>query len=187
PGAFSLFAPVSAGAYEYFLFKGGVSAGTGENWYLRSTVAVGPTAAPNGGGEVVPPPPPTPPVAPPPPIPPAPPPPPEGAIDPNLTAGETAPPPPPPEPPPVAPPSDPPVPDVPVAGGSLPGTGAPPPSAGATPAAPDENGLVPLYRLETAAYGVVPPLLRETSLASLGTFHERQGEQRLLYSQGAIR
>jgi len=187
PGAFSLFAPVSAGAYEYFLFKGGVSAGTGENWYLRSTVAVGPAPAPNGGGEVVPPPPPTPPVAPPPPIPPAPPPPPEGAIDPNLTAGETAPPPPPPEPPPVAPPSDPPVPDVPVAGGSLPGTGAAPPSAGATPAAPDENGLVPLYRLETAAYAVVPPLLRETSLASLGTFHERQGEQRLLYSQGAFR
>ncbi|WP_270994781.1 autotransporter outer membrane beta-barrel domain-containing protein, partial [Listeria seeligeri] len=33
PGAFSLFAPVAAGAYEYFLFKGGVSAGTGENWY----------------------------------------------------------------------------------------------------------------------------------------------------------
>lgn len=186
PSAFSLFAPVSAGAYEYFLFKGGVSAGTGENWYLRSTVAVGPGPAPNGGGEVVPPPPPTPPVAPPPPIPPAPPPPPEGAIDPDLTAGETAPPPPPPEPPPVAPPSDPPVPDVPVAGGSLPGTGAPP-SAGATPAAPDENGLVPLYRLETAAYAVVPPLLRETSLASLGTFHERQGEQRLLYNQGAFR
>ncbi|MEG2979912.1 MAG: autotransporter outer membrane beta-barrel domain-containing protein [Stenotrophomonas sp.] len=187
PGAFSLFAPVSAGAYEYFLFKGGVSAGTGENWYRRSTLVAGPAPAPNGGGEVLPPPPPTPPVAPPPPIPPAPPPPPEGAIDPDLTAGETAPPPPPPEPPPVAPPSDPPVPDVPVAGGSLPATGAPPPSAGARPAAPDANGLVPLYRLETAAYAVVPPLLRETSLASLGTFHERQGEQRLLYSQGAFR
>ena len=187
PGAFSLFAPVSAGAYEYFLFKGGVSAGTGENWYLRSTLAAGPTPAPNGGGEVLPPPPPTPPVAPPPPIPPAPLPPPEGATDPDLTAGETAPPPPPPEPAPVAPPSDPPVPDVPVAGGSLPGTGSPPPSAGARPAAPNENGLVPLYRLETAAYAVVPPLLRETSLASLGTFHERQGEQRLLYNQGAFR
>nr|WP_254898798.1 autotransporter outer membrane beta-barrel domain-containing protein [Stenotrophomonas sp. NA06056] len=186
PGAFSLFAPVSAGAYEYFLFKGGVSAGTSENWYLRSTLASGPTPAPNGNGTATPPPL-TPPVAPPPPIPPAPPPPPEGAIDPDLTAGETAPPPPPPEPPPVAPPSDPPVPDVPVAGGSLPATGAPPPSEGARPAAPDANGLVPLYRLETAAYAVVPPLLRETSLASLGTFHERQGEQRLLYSQGAFR
>jgi hypothetical protein len=47
--------------------------------------------------------------------------------------------------------------------------------------------VVPLYRVETAAYAVVPPLLRETSLASLGTFHERQGEQRLLYNQGAFR
>ncbi len=50
PGAFSLFAPVAAGAYEYFLFKGGVSAGTSENWYLRSTVVAGPAPAPNGSG-----------------------------------------------------------------------------------------------------------------------------------------
>ncbi|HDX0799947.1 TPA: autotransporter outer membrane beta-barrel domain-containing protein, partial [Stenotrophomonas maltophilia] len=104
PGAFSLFAPVAAGAYEYFLFKGGVSAGTSENWYLRSTLVAGPAPAPNGSGINGVPPPPTPPVAPPPPITPAPPPPPEGAPDPDLTAGETAPPPPPPEPAPVAPP-----------------------------------------------------------------------------------
>ncbi|MDH0106665.1 autotransporter outer membrane beta-barrel domain-containing protein, partial [Stenotrophomonas maltophilia] len=94
PGAFSLFAPVAAGAYEYFLFKGGVSAGTSENWYLRSTLVAGPAPAPNGSGINGVPPPPTPPVAPPPPITPAPPPPPEGAPDPDLTAGETAPPPP---------------------------------------------------------------------------------------------
>ncbi|HDX0803749.1 TPA: autotransporter outer membrane beta-barrel domain-containing protein, partial [Stenotrophomonas maltophilia] len=94
PGAFSLFAPVAAGAYEYFLFKGGVSAGTSENWYLRSTLVAGPAPAPNGSGINGVPPPPTPPVAPPPPITPAPPPPPEGATDPDLTAGETAPPPP---------------------------------------------------------------------------------------------
>ena len=106
PGAFSLFAPVAAGAYEYFLFKGGVSAGTSENWYLRSTLVAGPAPAPNGSGINGVPPPPTPPVAPPPPITPAPPPPPEGATDPDLTAGETAPPPPPPEPAPVAPPSE---------------------------------------------------------------------------------
>ncbi|MDH1118578.1 autotransporter outer membrane beta-barrel domain-containing protein, partial [Stenotrophomonas maltophilia] len=90
PGAFSLFAPVAAGAYEYFLFKGGVSAGTSENWYLRSTLVAGPAPAPNGSGINGVPPPPTPPVAPPPPITPAPPPPPEGAPDPDLTAGETA-------------------------------------------------------------------------------------------------
>lgn len=182
-GAFSLFAPVSAGAYEYFLFKGGVSAGSAENWYLRSTLVSGPTAAPSGIGITAAPPPPTPPVAPPPAIAPAPPPPPEGAVDPDLTAAETAPPAPPPQPADVAPPSDPPVPDVPVAGGALPGLG-PAPSAGARPA---QGDVVPLYRLETATYAVVPPLLREASLASLGTFHERQGEQRLLYNTGALR
>lgn len=182
-GAFSLFAPVSAGAYEYFLFKGGVSAGSGENWYLRSTLVSGPTPAPSGTGSTAEPPPPTPPVAPPPAIAPAPPPPPEGALDPDLTAVETAPPAPPPQPADVAPPSDPPVPDVPVAGGALPGLGSAP-SAGARPA---QGDVVPLYRLETAAYAVVPPLLREASLASLGTFHERQGEQRLLYNTGALR
>ncbi|MFK3775566.1 autotransporter outer membrane beta-barrel domain-containing protein [Pseudomonas sp. NPDC089406] len=50
-GAFSLAAPVSAGAYDYQLFKGGVSAGSAQNWYLRSVLLVfepgaGPTAAP---------------------------------------------------------------------------------------------------------------------------------------------
>lgn len=37
--AFSLAAPVKAGAYEYYLAKGGVTAGTTDNWYLRNTVA----------------------------------------------------------------------------------------------------------------------------------------------------
>ncbi|RVA86405.1 autotransporter outer membrane beta-barrel domain-containing protein, partial [Mesorhizobium sp. M7A.F.Ca.CA.004.02.1.1] len=35
---FALDAPVAAGAFEYYLFKGGVSAGSEENWYLRSTL-----------------------------------------------------------------------------------------------------------------------------------------------------
>ncbi|MDO4238261.1 pertactin-like passenger domain-containing protein, partial [Pseudomonas sp.] len=53
--AFALKGSVSAGAYEYRLFKGGVTAGTENNWYLRSSVvAVQPP--------VVPPVPPTPPV-----------------------------------------------------------------------------------------------------------------------------
>ncbi|WP_122588361.1 autotransporter outer membrane beta-barrel domain-containing protein, partial [Pseudomonas viridiflava] len=46
PDAFALYAPVAAGAFEYFLFKGGVSAGSGENWYLRSTVVNDVVAAP---------------------------------------------------------------------------------------------------------------------------------------------
>ena len=43
--AFALYNPVAAGAFEYFLFKGGVSAGSGENWYLRSTLVNGGAAA----------------------------------------------------------------------------------------------------------------------------------------------
>ena len=47
-GAFALDAPVAAGAFEYFLFQGGVSAGSEENWYLRSslTTPTSPAAAP---------------------------------------------------------------------------------------------------------------------------------------------
>lgn len=41
-GAFNLGGPVSAGAFDYRLFKGGVTAGTAENYYLRSTVPVTP-------------------------------------------------------------------------------------------------------------------------------------------------
>lgn len=53
---------VSAGAYEYFLFRGGVSAGSGENWYLRSTlVPGGAPPAPAAVTPVSPPPPPPPP------------------------------------------------------------------------------------------------------------------------------
>ena len=41
--AFVLAGPVKAGAYSYYLAKGGVSGGTSENWYLRNTVAQTPT------------------------------------------------------------------------------------------------------------------------------------------------
>ncbi|MFM0734713.1 autotransporter outer membrane beta-barrel domain-containing protein [Paraburkholderia sediminicola] len=39
PSAFTLAAPVKAGAYSYYLAKGGVSSGTTDSWYLRNTVA----------------------------------------------------------------------------------------------------------------------------------------------------
>ncbi len=45
-GAFALNGRVAAGAYEYFLFRGGVSANTNENWYLRSTLVSGSQPAP---------------------------------------------------------------------------------------------------------------------------------------------
>lgn len=37
---------VSAGAYEYYLFKGGVTPGTGQNWFLRSAVVAPPLPNP---------------------------------------------------------------------------------------------------------------------------------------------
>jgi outer membrane autotransporter protein len=41
--AFALAGPVKAGAYSYYLAKGGVTSGTSENWYLRNTVTQTPT------------------------------------------------------------------------------------------------------------------------------------------------
>lgn len=38
-GAFTLGNDLSAGAYQYYLFKGGVTAGSENSWYLRSSVA----------------------------------------------------------------------------------------------------------------------------------------------------
>ncbi|WP_211467027.1 autotransporter family protein [Collimonas silvisoli] len=36
--AFTLAGPLKAGAYSYYLAKGGVTSGTSENWYLRNTL-----------------------------------------------------------------------------------------------------------------------------------------------------
>lgn len=85
--AFSLSSPVKAGAFTYFLYRGGFVAGTADNWYLRSSIV--PT-------------PPTPPVPPVPPVPPAPP------VTPTPPAPPTTPAPPPTSPAtPVPPPSPP--------------------------------------------------------------------------------
>lgn len=48
-GAFTLATPVDAGAYSYYLAKGGVTTGTGNDWYLRNTVA--PQPEPRTPGE----------------------------------------------------------------------------------------------------------------------------------------
>ena len=47
-GAFTLPKPLVAGAYTYYLFKGGVSEGTADNWYLRSSLAATPTSTSTG-------------------------------------------------------------------------------------------------------------------------------------------
>lgn len=105
-GAFSLAQAVSAGAFDYRLFKGGVN-GNENSWYLRSTVVAGPLAAP----------------------------------DPTL--------------PPL-----------------------PAPVPGAAP--------IPLYRPEVPTWSVLPPAAAQLTLTALGTFHDRQGDQRLLTETGAF-
>ncbi|MCA0060142.1 autotransporter outer membrane beta-barrel domain-containing protein [Mesorhizobium sp. B261B1A] len=175
--AFALDAPVAAGAFEYYLFKGGVTAGSAENWYLRSSLitptspaaappGIGPTAAPEPEPPATEPPPPpsqlphvpvpsegdvnNPPVDPTPPV---------QAGDPELQ---------PPPPPPAAPAADPPPPPppVPTAVPDLP-----------TPAAGEE---ILLYRVEVPVYSAVPPVAEHLAMTTLGTFHERRGEQSLL-------
>lgn len=46
PNAFNLGGPVSAGPYDYFLFRGGVSPGSQNSWFLRSSLVPGPTPSP---------------------------------------------------------------------------------------------------------------------------------------------
>jgi outer membrane autotransporter protein len=107
-GAFALGNIVAAGAYEYMLFRGGVTAGTTDNWYLRSEL-VSPLSPPNPPGPQLP----------------------------NPMLPEPALPPPP-------------------------------------PAAP-----IPLFRPEASLYAQVPSVARQLQLFTLGTFHQRQGDQSL--------
>ncbi|AZO40801.1 autotransporter outer membrane beta-barrel domain-containing protein [Mesorhizobium sp. M7D.F.Ca.US.005.01.1.1] len=174
---FALDAPVAAGAFEYYLFKGGVSAGSDENWYLRSTLITPatPAAAPPALEPTPPPEPVAPETAPPPPpseLPPVPVPT-EGDInnppvDPTPPVQASDPEPEPPPPPPEAAAADPPPPPpvVPTAAPDLP-----------TPAAGEE---ILLYRIEVPVYSALPPVAEHLAMTTLGTFHERRGEQSLL-------
>ncbi|TPJ19998.1 autotransporter outer membrane beta-barrel domain-containing protein [Mesorhizobium sp. B2-7-3] len=175
--AFALDAPVAAGAFEYYLFKGGVTAGSAENWYLRSSLitptspaAAPPAAEPTPAPEPVPPetePPPPPSLLPPVPTPT------EGDINtppadptPPVQASDPVPVPPPPPPPAPAADPPPPPPPVPTAVPDLP-----------MPAAGEE---ILLYRVEVPVYSAVPPVAEHLAMTTLGTFHERRGEQSLL-------
>lgn len=134
-GAFRLKAPLSVGAFDYYLFKGGVTAGSENSWYLRSSVVAPPLVAA--------------------PVP-----------DPDPT----------PTPDPTVPPVLVPLVALPVAA-----VGTPPlptPVAGAAP--------VPLYRQEVPVWSVLPPAAAQLALTALGTFHDRQGDQRLLKETGAF-
>ena len=119
PTAFGLAGSASAGAFEYFLFRGD-AAGAGDSWYLRSTLPPAGVAPVAGSGSRILP----------------------------------------------------------------PGPGIAPPNPGATPVVSDEP--VPLYRPEVPLYAVVPPLAHHLLTSTLGTFHERRGDQSLLAGGGLL-
>lgn len=187
-GAFTLANDLSVGAYQYYLFKGGTTAGSENSWFLRSSVVAPPVVAPPvTEPPVIEPPvvqPPTiePPVIEPPVIEPP-------VVDPPVVE---------PEPPAVEPPAvEPPIIEPPVQ--------PPPPEPEPTPPAPAPGAQEPiaaigtpnlprpapgqsivLYRIEVPAYSVVPPAAALLALDSLGSFHERQGEQSLLRERGVL-
>ena len=164
--AFALKGSVSAGAYEYLLFKGGTTANTENSWFLRSSVvAVQPPA--------VPPVPPTPPVVVP--VPPVP------ATPPVVDSDEPSVEPPTAQPQPPIEPAAPPPSQVAAA--------TSPQSAASNPVLPTAvagAAPIPLYRLEVPVYSVDIPAAQLMTLQALGTFHERQGEQSLLTETGAV-
>jgi outer membrane autotransporter protein len=65
PGAFALVGEARGGAYDYFLFRGGLNGNVPDNWFLRSTFEVPPTLTPGPPTSPGSPPPP-PPISPPP-------------------------------------------------------------------------------------------------------------------------
>lgn len=146
--AFTLSAPISAGAYDYYLFKGGVTAGTENSWYLRSAV-----------------------------------------VAPQVVSV--------PNPDPTQPPILVPVVATPVlaaitplaASSGAPGTPTPAVISATLPALPAAMAgaaPIPLYRPEVPTWSVLPPAAAQLSLNALGTFHDRQGDQRLLTEVGAF-
>lgn len=109
---------LSVGAHDYRLFKGGMTPGSENSWYLRSSLIAPPAPTP----------------------------------------GE----------PPITPPVAAPAPGQPE---------LPPPVAGET---------LPLYRPEVPVYAAAPRGAAIIARQALGTFHQRQGDQRLLSGQGAL-
>lgn len=155
--AFALAHPVLAGPYEYTLQRGGVTAGTENDWFLTSSINCSRPNAPV-------PPCPEPPAPPAPPGPPAPP-------SPPAPPGPPAPPAPPVPPGPPAPPA-PPSPPLPPTPPDPPPTPVPPPPPG-PPLAPD-------YRPEVSLYTALPSMALRYGWATLGNLHERVGDEQQL-------
>ncbi|MDR6609382.1 autotransporter outer membrane beta-barrel domain-containing protein [Pseudomonas synxantha] len=150
--AFALKAPVSVGAFDYRLFKGGITPGSENSWYLRSSVVAPPLVTVAN---------------------------PDPALPPTLVPIVAV---------PVAAP-------VVVATGVQPGQPGQPGQgpvgvvtveAAVLPAAVPGAAPIPLYREAVPTWSVVPPAAAQLSLTALGTFHDRQGDQRLLTETGAL-
>jgi outer membrane autotransporter protein len=169
-GAFSLPASIKAGAYSYYLAKGGVTAGTSESWYLRNTVAPAPVVPPTQPGT------------------------PSGPTTPGTPAGTS------PGAPtgtspgapagtspgaptgtspssPTGTPSDNTTDTGPIAAAGSPPLPAPPPPGSAP---------IPLYRPEVALYAAIPMVVRQIGIQQIDNFHDRQGDQSLLTETGAL-
>lgn len=184
--AFVLGNRVVAGAYRYQLFKGGLTAGTENSWFLRSSVAAirppasappMPPSAPPVVGPVVNPVPD--PVTPPAVIPPA-------VTEPArpipVDADE-----PPVEPPTAVPAALPVAPATPpIAPSATPAAVSPMPALSASPIPDISPGAepIPLYRLEVPIYSVFIPAAQIMAREAVGTFHDRQGDQSLLSETG---
>lgn len=177
--AFVLSGPISAGAYDYRLFKGGVTAGSENSWYLRSAV-VAPAilSTPNPDPDL-------PPIVAPAAATPV------AAQTPTIVSI--------PNPDPTLPPilvaaaATPTVISIPNADPTLPPTLVTVPAAPAgssplpvLPAAIPGAAPIPLYRPEVPTWSVLPPAAAQLTLSALGTFHDRQGDQRLLTETGAF-
>lgn len=144
---------LSVGAYDYRLFKGGVTPGSENSWYLRSTLVAAP----------VPPAPTEPPMTPP--------------AEPQPAPAPEPSPAPTPEPAPAPEPAPTPIAQAPVA--------APAPGQADLPTAISSQA-VPLYRPEVAVYSAAPRGAALIARQTLGSFHQRQGDQRLLDGQGSL-
>ncbi|KII37340.1 autotransporter [Pseudomonas fluorescens] len=174
--------PLSVGAFDYNLFKGGVTADSANSWYLRSSVVSVPLV------EVPNPDPALPPILVPPLVVPNP----DPALPPILVAPIAVANPDPTLPPilvaPVSVPNpDPTLPPILVPPDAAPlatpvaAAGSPPLPVAVPGAAP-----IPLYRQEVPVWSVLPSANAQLALTALGTFHDRQGDQRLLTETGAF-
>ncbi|QPC85563.1 autotransporter outer membrane beta-barrel domain-containing protein [Mesorhizobium sp. NBSH29] len=189
-GAFSLSGRVTVGAYEYLLFKGGTSGGTEENWYLRSTMAAAPAPGPAPSAPTPEPKAQAPQAAPPPPPPSELPPvavptegdpltPPDDSATPPVMAGDPSPVAPP-APPSAAPPAPPPAIEA-ITLVSNPAADLPAPNPARL-----VGGTIPLYRPEVPAFVSTLPVAHYLTVSTLGTFHERRGEQALVEGAGLL-